>query len=1002
MKYSYSFFRLDNIIIKIHIVYILIFILVPFIFYFIFNLITALAILNFLILLSFSVVIHELGHAYYAQRYKVYIHEIILLPFSGISVRSGMPKDELDEFRIASIGPLVSFSIVLCMAPFIYFFYGFEYLLRLNILEFSPILKFFKINLVLTIFNLIPIYPMDGGRMLRAVLSHKLDYQRATIWVTRLTYIIIIALIVMGLVFNLLVILFAFFLYGAAHSKKNFDLAAELLGAGETKEKRRVVERYRADRRALIDLSEDLSIKAEQILTSTSLVNKPAKILFRFWELYEQKLLIGRSKWFRNFIISILTLFIRVKDIGRFWLRTHPVKKSVVLMLFASLWLTLEWLLPQQFLMPFGLLFILFFAAGAFIIYYHTRSKQLFWFTVIACSSWSLYMVIDMIEPLLDLSYRGYLYLEAFRGCMVPLTGILFFAVLINSNRFFKQANTHMPLPNFLIISTLFALGTGVLFYECYLISAFESDLDTVRFVLRYDIAYLIWFIASALMLVSLVYLIYLGGRSRYGPITTKKLVTGTLLAIILISFFSRDLILIAMARYSTPPEDVDLTVGLNVGNITKLDTDYFDKAIHMEVTWKEVYELGPDQSYWTDIDWQLDYAMRNNFEVYFQVHPLPPNWFIEQNEEAVMRDQWGNKFLWLDEDPRSNTSRIWDLSFNDPKVLEAKLNFTREAVQRYQNLSCIKFIGIQNEPTYPVDFNNLRIASYDNLTVEAYRTWIANQYDQDLTEFELRTGIILNDWGELEAPRKSTHKLWQSWMTFRKESLIWLVENLTGAVKQHTAKPVTVKVMAHFLARYSTVQSGLTADVVERFFQLSDVISLDLYPLTNADLQNSLEFYQKLAGGKRIIVPEFNMALGTNLPGSGAWLYYNLIVLNRYVDYVFIFTGGGHYLYSINNYDHTPVHLGLKLFRLHREDGNVFSLYDELIWENILSIPNYYEVYVLSCAVYNIPVIPWPVLLMVMLPLPIADENKLKRAAKIKYITIIILLIVFSIAVNL
>ena len=129
----------------------------------------------------------------------------------------------------------------------------------------------------------------------------------------------------------------------------------------------------------------------------------------------------------------------------------------------------------------------------------------------------------------------------------------------------------------------------------------------------------------------------------------------------------------------------------------------------------------------------------------------------------------------------------------------------------------------------------------------------------------------------------------------------------------------------------------------------------MDIYPLNTADLKHTLEFYKKMAENKPIIIAEFNLILGSNLPGSGAMFYYNLLVINRYAEAVIVFTGDNHYIYGINLYDHTPVHLGLKIFRVHREDGNIFSLYDELLWENLQSIPNYYVFYIFACTVLNI-----------------------------------------------
>jgi Zn-dependent protease len=1000
MRYSYPLFSINGVLIKLHLVFIFVFVLVPPVFYFFVNVLTAISVLIFLILLAFSILIHEYAHVLVESRHGLYTGEIILLPFSGVPVRQSMPKNDLDELRIAMVGPALSAGIAAVLAPMVYFGYGWDTIWRTTILEFSPLIILFKINLAMAVFNIIPIFPMDGGRMLRAYLTHKFGFVKATKWAAWITYILLAVLIALGLFFNLLVIILAFFLYGAAQGKKRFDLAAEALGAGDSREKIEVLRRYDKKRSDMLDQAENLRIRAEELLFGSSL-KELAKPVIRFKNLLEEEVFLGKTKKFQKTILSIIVFFIRARDFSRYWITHRPVLKSIAFMLLATFSFSMVWLLSPKLAMVFTFLFLFSFAMGAFIIYYHTRSKSLLRYSAIACVLWLIYIISNYAEPYLDLSFRGFLIFEAVRATLVPATGSLFFISILRSNDFFKMARVYMPVPMLLIVIALFLFGTGIFFYECYLLSAFESDLDTVRFVLRYDIAYLAWFIASALMFISLIYLLYVGSISRYGRITTLKFITSTFVLIILISFLSRDLLLITAARYSTEPEELDMKVGLNLGNITELDTDLFDRAVHFEVTWENIYRNGPGSPDWSDSDWQLDYATRNNIEVYLQIHPLAPAWFSEKHEHSIMRDQWGSEFFWIDQEPGSNASRIWDLSFNDADVIKAKINFTEEAVKRYQNISSVKFIGIQNEPTYPVSFNNLRIASYDNSTVDAFVNWTASQYEFDLDLFRNDTSVLINNWVELAPPKSSVHPLWDKWLEFREESLIWLVENLTAAVKRNTDKPVTVKVMAHFLARFNTVQSGLSTKVVARFFELSDAIALDLYPLTSADLRHSLEFYKKLAGGKPIIVPEFNMALGSNMPGGGASLYYNLVILNEYADYVFIFSGGTHYIYGMQTFDHSPMSLGIRLYRIHRNGGDVYSLYDELLLENFSSIPNYYEVYVLNSQIFGLPIIPWPVLFLTMMPLPIADEQKRKRARNFSYLVILILLIVFGIIAN-
>ncbi|MCK5562413.1 MAG: hypothetical protein KAJ51_17565, partial [Thermoplasmata archaeon] len=184
---------------------------------------------------------------------------------------------------------------------------------------------------------------------------------------------------------------------------------------------------------------------------------------------------------------------------------------------------------------------------------------------------------------------------------------------------------------------------------------------------------------------------------------------------------------IIMLARFSAEPEDIHLQVGLHSGNITRLDSAEFDKFFHLEVTWASTYRNNSSEADWRDKDWQLAYAERNGIDIYLLINPRVPGWFIDDHQDSVMRDQWNNTFYWIDKNPyKPGGRRIWDLSFNDPEVINAKINFTLEALNRYQNLSSVKYISIQNEPTYPIDFNHIRMASYDPVTEAAFQVWIA------------------------------------------------------------------------------------------------------------------------------------------------------------------------------------------------------------------------------------------------------------------------------------
>lgn len=109
-----------------------------------------------------SVALHELGHSVVARAKGSYIHEIVLYPFGGAARISNIPKNPLDEAMVALAGPAVSLVLGL-------FFRNFEITGFLGYL-----------NMMLFFFNILPVFPMDGGRVLRAALTLKRGRGEAT------------------------------------------------------------------------------------------------------------------------------------------------------------------------------------------------------------------------------------------------------------------------------------------------------------------------------------------------------------------------------------------------------------------------------------------------------------------------------------------------------------------------------------------------------------------------------------------------------------------------------------------------------------------------------------------------------------------------------------------------------------------------------------------------------------------------------------------------------
>jgi Zn-dependent protease len=135
---------------------------------------TALGTIALVVALFGSIVFHELGHALMARRYGIGTADITLYMFGGVARLDRMPRSAGPELLIALAGPAASFAIVI----------GLAILLAIGDLFNLPEQEFIKfvlgLNAYLGLFNLLPVFPMDGGRVLRALLSGPMGRLRAT------------------------------------------------------------------------------------------------------------------------------------------------------------------------------------------------------------------------------------------------------------------------------------------------------------------------------------------------------------------------------------------------------------------------------------------------------------------------------------------------------------------------------------------------------------------------------------------------------------------------------------------------------------------------------------------------------------------------------------------------------------------------------------------------------------------------------------------------------
>ena len=190
----------------------------------------------FIVLLFVFVVMHEYGHALTARQYGIKTRDITLYPIGGVARLERMPERPIEELWVALAGPAVNIVIAAILFVYLLFTRSFQPLTSLTISTGSIIERLMLVNLWLVGFNLIPAFPMDGGRVLRALLGLRLEYVQATQIAATIGQGIAFLFGFIGLFSNPFLVFIAFFVWmGAAQEANIVQMKHSLSGIPVTR-----------------------------------------------------------------------------------------------------------------------------------------------------------------------------------------------------------------------------------------------------------------------------------------------------------------------------------------------------------------------------------------------------------------------------------------------------------------------------------------------------------------------------------------------------------------------------------------------------------------------------------------------------------------------------------------------------------------------------------------------------------------------------------------------
>lgn len=219
MSWSFPIARIFGTELRVHVTFFLLLAWIGIVYYQQGGMDAAISGILFILALFVCVIAHEFGHAFAARRYGIQTPDVTLLPIGGMARLERMPEKPSEEIVVALAGPAVNIVIAVVLYMILDARFDMSSLETLSDSRGDFLARLAAVNIFLVVFNLIPAFPMDGGRVLRALLAMSYPRSRATRIAARIGQGFAFLLGFLGLLGNPLLIFIAIFVYIAASTE---------------------------------------------------------------------------------------------------------------------------------------------------------------------------------------------------------------------------------------------------------------------------------------------------------------------------------------------------------------------------------------------------------------------------------------------------------------------------------------------------------------------------------------------------------------------------------------------------------------------------------------------------------------------------------------------------------------------------------------------------------------------------------------------------------------